>query len=113
MGFLPPFDAWQATGIQYPTLLASQVVILAVLGVGIFTVAHRRVLGTMGSRCVMAIGCACFALMLARLGLGSIALADSGWFRSRISTLLHLDLAVIVILRGRDQHRLARLANTG
>ena len=50
--------------------------------------------------------------MLLRLVLGLTVLGASGWFTAWISTLLHLDLALIVILWGRDQHRLARLANT-
>ncbi len=110
--FLPPFAAWQGSAMSYPALLACQIVILALLGMAICTIVHRaRVLGTTAGRCVMAAGCAYFALMLARLALGLTVFADSGWFTAWISTLLHLDLAAVVILWGRDQHRLARLAN--
>lgn len=112
--FLPPFDAWQGSGIAYPALLASQVVIIALVGAALCSIVHRaRALGTTASRYVIFIGCAYFALMLLRLVLGLTVLSDSGWFTAWISTLLHLDLALIVILWGRDQHRLARLANTG
>ncbi len=112
--FLPPFDAWQGSGMAYPALLASQIVILALLGAALCSIVHRaRALGTTASRGVVFIGCAYFALMLARLALGLTVLGDSGWFTAWISTLLHLDLALVVILWGRDQHRLARLAKTG
>ena len=112
--FLPPFDAWQGSGMPYPALLACQIVILALLGAAICSIVHRaRALGTKASRCVIVMGCGYFALMLVRLGLGLTVLSDSGWFTAWISTLLHLDLALIVILWGRDQHRLARLAHTG
>ena len=112
--FLPPFDAWQGSGMAYPALLASQIVILALLGAALCSIVHRaRALGTTASRGVVFIGCAYFTLMLARLALGLTVLGDSGWFTAWISTLLHLDLALVVILWGRDQHRLARLAKTG
>lgn len=109
--FLPPFEAWQGSGLPYPALLASQAVILALLGVAICSIMHRAgALGTRASRCVIFIGCGYFALMLVRLALGLTVLGDSGWFTAWISTLLHLDLALILILWGRDQHR---LTNTG
>ena len=110
---LPPFEVWQGSGISYPALLACQIVILALLGAAICTMVHRvAVMGTISSRCVTAIGCGYFAVMLARLALGLTALSDSGWFTAWISTVLHLDLAVVVILWGWHQHRFARIANT-
>ena len=82
--------------------------ILALLGAALCSIVHRtEALGTKASRCVIFIGCAYFALMLVRLVLGLTVLADSGWITAWISTLLHLDLALIVILWGRGQHRLA------
>ena len=113
-GFLPPFDAWQGSGMPYPALLACQVVILALLGVAICSMVHRAGwLNATGSRLVIVIGCAYFGLMLARLSLGLTVLGDSAWFTAWISTLLHLSLAAIVVLWGRDQLRLARAASTG
>ncbi len=111
--FLPPFEVWQGSGISYPALLACQIVILALMGAAICTMVHRvAVMGTIASRCVIVIGCGYFAVMLARLALGLTALNDSGWFTAWISTVLHLDLAVIVILWGWHQHRLAHTADT-
>jgi hypothetical protein len=113
-GFLPPFEAWQGSGIPYPSLLACQIVIIALLAVAICSMVHRaRLLSGKGSRWVMIIGCAYFVLMLARLVLGLTVLGDSAWFTAWISALLHLDLAIVIILWGRDQHRLARTGNTG
>lgn len=112
--FLPPFDAWQGSGMPYPALLACQIVILALLCVAICTIVNRaRALGTKASRFVVLIGCVYCALMLVRLVLGLTVFSDSGWFTAWISTLLHLDLALVIILWGRDQHRLARIADTG
>ena len=112
--FLPSFEAWQGSGMPYPALLACQIVIIALLGVAICSMVHRaRLLSATGSRFVIVIGCAYFALMLARLALGLTVLGDSGWFTAWISVLLHLSLAVIVILWGRDQLRLARTAYAG
>lgn len=112
--FLPAFDAWQGSGMPYPALLASQVVIVALLGAAICSMVHRaRLLNATGSRCVIVIGCVYLAVMLARLALGLTVFGDSGWFTAWISTLLHLGLAVVVILWGRDQFRLARAANAG
>lgn len=110
---LPPFDAWQGSAMPYPALLACQIVILALLGAAICSIVHRaRALGTTASQWVIFIGCGYFALMLVRLVLGLTLLGDSGWFTAWTSTLLHLDLALVVVLWGRDQRRLARLANT-
>ena len=110
---LPPFDAWQGSAMPYPALLACQIVILALLGAAICSIVHRaRALGTTASQWVIFIGCGYFALMLVRLVLGLTLLGDSGWFTAWISTLLHLDLALVVVLWGRDQRRLARLADT-
>ena len=112
--FLPSFEAWQGSGMPYPALLACQIVIIALLGVAICSMVHRaRLLNATGSRFVIVLGCVYFALMLARLALGLTVLGDSGWFTAWISVLLHLSLAVIVILWGRDQLRLARTAYAG
>ena len=57
--FLPPFDAWQGSGIAYPALLASQVVIIALVGAALCSIVHgARALGTTASWCVIFIGCA-------------------------------------------------------
>ena len=104
--FLPEFEAWQGSGLPYPALLACQIVILSILGVAICTMLHHvQVLGPRASRWVIVAGWAYFALILTRLVLGLTAQGDSGWFTAWISTLLHLDLAAIVVLWGCNQLR--------
>lgn len=107
--FLPPFEAWQGSGLPYPVLLTAQVVILGLLAAAIRGIVHgRRVLTDKASRVVLVIGFTYFAIMAARLILGLTLLGDSRWFTAWISTALHLDLAAIVILWGWDQLRRCR-----
>ncbi len=102
--FLPPFEAWQGSGLPYPVLLACQVAILAVLAAAIRGMVRRRqALGTKASRCVMVIGFAYFATMAGRLILGLTVFDDNRWFIAWISTALHLDLSAIAILWSWDQ----------
>ena len=104
--FLPPFEAWQGSGIPYPALLACQIVILILLAAVMRgMVRRRRVLGPTAGRCVMLIGFVYFAIMAVRLILGMTIFGDNHWFTAWISTLLHLDLSAIVILWGWDQSR--------
>lgn len=111
--FLPAFEAWQGSGLPYPALLACQIVILSLLGVAICSMVHRaRFFGPRVSRCVIVAGWLYFAFMLARLALGLTVLGASGWFTAWISTLLHLDLAIVVILWGWDQLRRSRAADS-
>lgn len=111
--FLPAFEAWQGSGLPYPALLACQIVILSLLGVAICSMVHRaRFLGPRASRCVILAGLAYLAFMLVRLALGLTVLQDSEWFTTWISTLLHLDLAAIVILWGWDQLRRSRAVDS-
>ncbi len=107
--FLPPFEAWQGSGLAYSVLLACQVVILGLLATAIRgMVRRRRMLGATASRCVVVIGFVYFAGMALRLILGLTVFDDNRWFTAWISTALHLDLAAIVILWGWDQLRRSR-----
>ena len=103
--FLPPFDAWQGSGLAYPLLLTSQPVILVAMAVG--TRAVRR--GAGGRKGVghwlMALGTVYFGSMSARLVLGQTVLADVGWFAKPLPALFHLVLAAYVLTLG---HYLAR-----
>ena len=104
--FLPPFEAWQGSGLPYFVLLACQVAILALLASVIRgMMRQRRVLSATASRCVMVIGFVYFAGTALRLILGITVFDDNRWFTAWISTALHLDLAAIVIIWGWDQRR--------
>jgi len=98
--FLPPFDAWQGSGLSYPVLLASQLLILAVMilatrGVSRRARASRRVGGWL-----IAIGCVYLASMSARLVLGLTMLADVPWFAKPLPALFHMVLAGYVLTLG-------------
>ena len=104
--FLPPFEAWQGSGLPYPLLLAFQVVILVALALAIFGMARgRRVLGRRVGQAVVTVGILYFIVMAARLALGLTIWPDVRWFTAWISTALHLTLASVVILWGWYQLR--------
>lgn len=107
--FLPPFEAWQGSGLPYSVLLACQIVTLALLTSTIRgMVRQRRVLSATASRCVVVIGFVYFSGMGLRLILGVTLFDGNRWFTAWISAALHLDLAAIVILWGWDQLRRSR-----
>jgi hypothetical protein len=105
--FLPPFDAWQGSGLDYPVLLASQLVIIALMGWGIGAVQRRaRVRKTVG-RWLIVLGVLYFGSMFARLVLGLTVLADVAWFAKPLPALFHLVLAGFVLTLGHYHSRAA------
>ena len=104
--FLPPFDAWQGSGLPYGILLATQIIILGALGYVLTGMAQgRRMLGRRASRIVIGVGALYFAVMAVRLLIGITLAPDSHWFTAWISTALHLALATIIIIWGWHQLR--------
>ena len=101
VSFLPPFEAWQGSGLPYSVLLSSQLVIatLAFLAAGRMH-AGRPVLPRRWSGPTLAAGAIYLAAMLARIGLGLTVLSDSVWFTAWISAAFHLVLAAEVLLVG-------------
>ncbi len=99
--FLPPFESWHGGVLPYGVLLASQLLILAVLGWSAwhFTagdVVPRRSLGV----AALTFGGLYFGTMALRLILGLTLFSDQRWFASRVPTLFHLVLAAFVLLFG-------------
>ncbi len=102
--WLPPFDAWQGSGMPYHVLLAFQVTILVLQAYVLTRMAQgRRMMGMRASRVLIALGAGYFAVMALRLLVGLAIWTDTHWFTSWISTAFHLVLATIVMLWGWHQ----------
>jgi hypothetical protein len=103
--FLPPFDAWQGGGLDYPLLLASQLFILAAMAWGTSAV-YRRARGRRSvGRWLIVIGAVYFVSMSARLVLGLTVLSDLAWFAKPLPALFHMVLAGYVLTLGRYHSR--------
>ena len=99
--FLPPFDTWQGSGLPYPALLASQVLIVALLARALAVVRSRSITpATWKHRACFVLGGAYFAAMAFRLAAGLTFLSDVGWFAESLPALFHLVLATFVLLFG-------------
>lgn len=100
--FLPPFDAWQGSGLPYPALLTSQLVIVALLAWALLAVRAESLRpGLWKRRACFALGGAYFAAMALRLAAGLTFLAHVEWFAQTLPSLFHLALAAFVLLLGR------------
>ncbi|MCE2392274.1 MAG: hypothetical protein J4G09_12465 [Proteobacteria bacterium] len=106
--FLPPFEAWQGSGLPYPALLASQIAIAAgALWAAARMYAGRRVLARRWSAPLLALAAVYFAAMFARIVLGLTLLSESDWFTAWISGAFHLVLAAELGLVGVYARRFA------
>ncbi len=102
--WLPPFDAWQGSGIPYPVLLAFQAAILVLQAYVLTRMAQaHRMMGLRASRALIVLGAVYFAVMALRLLAGLAIWTDTHWFTSWISIVFHLVLATIVMLWGWHQ----------
>jgi hypothetical protein len=103
--FLPPFEAWQGSGLDYPVLLVSQLLILVGMVWG--TVAVSR--GTLPRRRVglwlLGLGGVYFGSMCVRLVLGLTILADVSWVAKPLPALFHLVLASYLLCLGHYHFR--------
>ena len=99
--FLPPFDTWQGSGLPYPALLVSQVLIVGLLARALAVVRSRSITpATWKHRACFVLGGAYFAAMAFRLAAGLTFLSDVGWFAESLPALFHLVLATFVLLFG-------------
>lgn len=99
--FLPPFDTWQGSGLPYPALLASQVLIIALLARALAVVRSGSITpATWKHRACFVLGGAYFAATAFRLAAGLTFLSDVGWFAESLPALFHLVLATFVLLFG-------------
>ena len=104
--WLPPFDAWQGSGLPYPALVGAQAIILVLMWRAAWRFAsgrvapHRRT----GSWYLTA-GAIYFATMLLRLIAGAAHLSSSRWFAAVLPALFHLVLASAVLIVGTSHWR--------
>src|SRR5262245_23799012 len=103
--YLPPFDAWQGSSLDYPLLLTSQLLILAAMIFGTCAVYRRARVRKRVGRWLIVVGAVYFASMAARLVLGLTVLADLGWFGKPLPALFHLVLAGYVLTLGHYHSR--------
>jgi hypothetical protein len=106
--FLPPFDAWQGSRLDYPLLLTSQVLILAAMAWGTRAVYRRARVRESVGRWLTVLGAVYFASMCARLVLGLTVLSAIAWFAKPLPALFHMVLAGYVLTFGRFHARRRR-----
>lgn len=94
---LPPFDAWQGSRLPYPLLLASQLVILALMVWGNLRAPGLRTQPRL-ARVLTIVGAAYFATMFVRLGVGLLWADAPVWFQRPLPAFFHLVLASWVLL---------------
>lgn len=102
VSWLPPFASWQSGALPYPWLLASQMMILALMSyvvwrLGQGNIQQNRWLGHIWLR----VGVIYFFFMLLRLITGLTVFSGIHWFGSPIPALFHLILASFLILLGK------------
>lgn len=97
---LPPFDAWQGSGLSYPVLLASQLLILVAMAWGAGAVHRRARPRKRVGRWLVVLGAVYFGSMSARLVLGLTVFADIAWFAKPLPAVFHLALAGYVLTLG-------------
>jgi len=98
--FLPPFEAWQGSGLAYPLLLASQLAILVAMVWGTSAVCRRPRARKSAGRWLIVLGAVYFSSMALRLVLGLTVLSDLAWFAKPLPALFHLVLAAYVLTLG-------------
>ena len=111
--WLPPFDAWQGSGMPYDVLLVIHVAILVLQACVLTPMAQgRRMMGLRASRALIALGAGYFAVMALRLLVGLAIWTDTHWFTSWISIAFHLALATIIMLWGWRELRVGHRASS-
>ena len=97
--FLPPFDAFQGSGLGYPLLLSAQLIILVLMvraalrvGAGTFGPSPRQ------RRILMGFGALYMAGSVLRIAIGLAWPTAAHWFTAWIPACFHLVLAAFVIV---------------
>jgi hypothetical protein len=83
---LPPFEAWQGSGLLYHWLLFSKIIILSIMAREIFLVAKKEIIPnrTLG-KLLRVLGALYFGSMLLRPVAGMTFAADNDWFAGKAS----------------------------
>lgn len=107
-GFLPPMTEWQSGLISYPSLLASQFVIIILYckvcldftrGTGFLSHPRRR-----AGVCLLVFGALYFASMVARYVVTMSLYPERRWTGGCIPVVFHLVVATFILLVGRDYY---------
>jgi hypothetical protein len=104
--FLPPFEAWYSGAMAYHWLLASQVLIIAVMGGVIASfrksnIIPRHKLGVW----LLALGGIYFLVMLYRLIAGFTFAINHSWLGVHIPAFFHIVLALFILLVGHFHYK--------
>jgi hypothetical protein len=97
---LPPFDAWQGSRLNYPVLLTSQILILAIMVAGTNRVSHRAHAARRLGAWLIALGSVYFGTMSLRLLLGLTVLGNVSWFAKPLPAVFHVVLASYLLTLG-------------
>lgn len=106
LSFMPPFEAWYSGALSYPWLLASQILIIAIMGWIITGFAKGRIVARrkLGAW-LLAFGSIYFLVMLFRLIAGFTFATDHPWLGAHIPALFHIVLASFVLLVGHFHYK--------
>lgn len=101
VGWPPPLEAWQGTGLPYGILLLAQVEFLIAIAAALWAVHADGIQPARWARrfCFI-VGGIYFAAMAVRLVLGLTLLTDVRWFAATLPTLAHLVLASFLFVFG-------------
>ncbi len=99
--FLPPFASWHSGVVPYILLLATQILIVALLAWVLRRLVSRRLQPSRGQGLVfLLIGLVYFLVMAVRLFVGLTGMSEHYWFRSYLATLFHFVLSGYLIVLG-------------
>ena len=106
---IPPFDAWQGSGLPYPILLGSQVLIIAVITVVLWRIRTNAFSPSPWKYWTcFTLGGIYFAVMVFRLVAGLTFLSENDWFSTSLPALFHVILASLILIFG---HYLLTIGN--
>ena len=110
VAFLPAFEEWHSGALPYPTLVASQALIIILFS----TVVWRFRKGTvkingMWGKAMLVIGALYFSSMLFRLIAGLTFASGHSWFDAIIPTIFHLVLASFILTYGHYHYKYGKL----
>ena len=104
--FLPPFEAWHSGALAYQWLVASQILIIAVMSWVIADFAKSRLLARRKlGVCLLALGSIYFMAMLFRLIAGFTFATDHPWLGAPIPAFFHVVLAAFVLQVGHFHYK--------
>ena len=101
VSFLPPFQAWHGAVLPYPLLVASQLVIIAILAIILHRVRSDAISPSRWKyRVCFSLGGIYFVFMAFRLVAGLTLLADHPWFSKQLPAFFHVVLASFILTLG-------------